>query len=955
MKPNINPTKYVRPKSDEITTFLWNVQGLSNKLYTVEEYVHSLDVDVICLIEHWLSPGEIELFNLKGYNLGNSYCRPVRKHGGCVIFVKDTISNKPIDKINSMSTEMVFEVAASFLSDINTIVVAVYRPNVECKDFNLFIDNMNMLLESLCTFNANIILCGDFNVDFNLENKLETILLNNLFYSFNLRSIISGITRPKFGGDDGSCLDKIFTITNRSIEGSVVKTIVSDHWAVLLKSLVDGTKTLSDVNKGKQVMLIKEENIFDFVQNLSQIDWTHMYKSLVSLDEKVKFFMTELVVLSKKAFPLKCVTNKLTKPRPTKVRNKDIDRLKAKCELYYDYYLSTGSDKIKTLYKKSKKNLQKLVRETRIKNYDNIIDNSTNKSKAMWNIVRKESGTKHNAINCINQISPYDFNTFFIDKIDEILDKVSKVPHTNNSSFYLNKLTKPALTFTFQLVEIIDIEKIINKMSNSRCVDIYNLNSLVLKYGANELKEALTHLINSCIIDCVFPKDFKFVKVIPIFKKGKRSIVDNYRPISIIPVVSKVLETVLNNQIVKYFENNNLFSNSQYGYRSGLGTVKAAISFVKECICRLDSKKTVNIKLYDLSKAFDTVSHTLLLEKLRFYGFQDGAVSLMQSYLSGRFQKVVLDGQESSFLPVSHGVPQGSILGPILFIIYINDLTNNITSPLTQSYLFADDLSICFNADSKEALDVIISSTSQIVKDWCSANLLCLNIDKVQELVLSFDHNVQKNNSVSFLGFTIDQNLKWADHIRKLESKLCRGIYLLRRLRLCVSLRVLKIVYFAQIHSHLSYGAILWGHQSSCARLFILQKLCIRLICGLPSRAHCRLSFIELGIMTVPALFIYQCLLYIKENFNLYEALGSSHNYSTRNRDSLGLFRCNYRGTQKSFYYVSLKFYNALPLYIKLLPFLKFKKTINKLLTNNCIYDVDEYFEIDFNHMNPNN
>lgn len=413
--------------------------------------------------------------------------------------------------------------------------------------------------------------------------------------------------------------------------------------------------------------------------------------------------------------------------------------------------------------------------------------------------------------------------------------------------------------------------------------------------------------------------------------------------------MSKVFESVLNKQIVNYFEVNNLFSNSQFGYRSGLGTVKAAVSFVKECLTKLDSKDSVSVKLYDMSKAFDTVSHSNLLDKFRFYGFNEQAVTLLKSYLSGRFQKVIYGGDESDFSLVSHGVPQGSILGPILFIVYINDLPINISSPIVHSYLFADDLSVCFNSSSRNEFDIAVQSTSAIVKDWCSANLLCINNDKIQELDFSYSHNKDVHPSnVNFLGFILDHNLNWEEHVRKIESKVWKGVYLIRKLRLCVSLRVLKMVYYAQIHCHLSYGTLLWGHRPSCSRLLGLQKKCVRLMCGLSELAHCKLIFVQLGIMTVPAIFIYQCLLYMKENCHLYDSLGCMHNYTTRNKDSVSYFRCNYTKTQRSFYYMSIKFHNALPLSVKQLPINKFKKWLSNVLTNNCLYKIEEFFDIDF-------
>lgn len=659
--------------------------------------------------------------------------------------------------------------------------------------------------------------------------------------------------------------------------------------------------------------------------------------------------MSKLCSLTDFCFPYKNIVNKSSEPKPSRVRSKEIDKLKDECNLYFDYYINTGSNDVKNIYKRCKKKLYKLVKETRIRINDGIINNSSNKSKAMWNIVRKEGNVcKIKNKNC-DSISPCEFNAFFISKVEELLGIVSMKQHDFDSSLFLNNIPKPKTSFNFHLVEVKDIEKAIIKMKSSRCEDIYNLSSVVLKYGIDFIKEALTHIINSCILESVIPDNFKFVKVLPVYKKGNHSSLESYRPISLVPVVSKVLEIVLNNQIVEYFEQNRIFDASQFGYRAGLGTVKAATSFLSKCISGLDSRDVVSLKLYDLSKAFDTVSHSILLDKLRFYGFEDSALAIMQSYLSGRNQKVVMDVAESGFLPVSHGVPQGSILGPILFIIYINDLPFNLSAPSVSSYLFADDLSICFNSRSRETLDVQVKSISSIVQNWCNANLLCINDSKIQESFITYNKSIENvQSSVNFLGFVIDQNLKWEEHIIRVSSKISKGIYLIRKLRQCLSLDVLKTVYFAHIHSHLCYGTLLWGHQTLVQKLFKLQKVCVRLMCGLPVHGHCKPSFVKLNIMTVQAIFIFQCLLYIKENVHLYDELGSTHNYDTRHSNKLEFIRCNYGKTQKTFYYMSIKFYNFLPLHLKQLPLIKFKKVLRDILTVNCIYKTDDFFDISF-------
>lgn len=342
-------------KITELATLLWNVQGLSNKCNIVEDYILDLDIDIFCLVEHWLCQQELDVNSLKNYKLSSSYCRPNRRHGGCAIFVKDNITHRPINSVNMLSVEMVFEVAASFLVDINTIVVVIYRPNVESKDFKLFIDQMNMLLEHLGTYKADIILCGDFNIDFRIENDLHSVLLNSVFSSFNLDIVTKEITRPKPGG--GSCLDNIITCKDRLISSVVLKTVVSDHWAVLTKTHVSTVKHISTTaNNSYKFRVMKNENVCYFNGILSEVDWSYMYNSLHNVDDKVKFFMNQLLHVTNKAFPRKNVAGKLSRPKPGKVHSLEIDLCKEECSLFYDYYVSTGSHAIKKLYKNCKKN-----------------------------------------------------------------------------------------------------------------------------------------------------------------------------------------------------------------------------------------------------------------------------------------------------------------------------------------------------------------------------------------------------------------------------------------------------------------------------------------------------------------------------------------------------------------------------------------------------------------------
>uniref|UniRef100_A0A1B6KAE5 Reverse transcriptase domain-containing protein n=1 Tax=Graphocephala atropunctata TaxID=36148 RepID=A0A1B6KAE5_9HEMI len=311
----------------------------------------------------------------------------------------------------------------------------------------------------------------------------------------------------------------------------------------------------------------------------------------------------------------------------------------------------------------------------------------------------------------------------------------------------------------------------------------------------------LAYVINSCIEAGVFPSVLKHVKVIPVYKKkGSKHSYEHYRPISIISIFYKVFEIVLNRQLVLYFEKNNLFSTCQFGYRAGHGTIDAVLSFIQRCSDGLEKGLSIAGRLYDLTKAFNTVSHSILLNKLSFYGILDLSANLLASYLRERYQSVQLDGIMSSFKLVEHGVPQGSVLGPIFFIIYINDLPSVVKDGPSHPYLFADDLALSVTGSSDQSLKIKLDHCSNAIQDWCNANSLSLNDDKTIEIM--FTSNCRKSEhavAVKFLGIMLEPTLGWESHIDSDVKSMSKGIFMLRVLNMCVSQYVLSTVYYGHI------------------------------------------------------------------------------------------------------------------------------------------------------------
>ena len=252
--------------------------------------------------------------------------------------------------------------------------------------------------------------------------------------------------------------------------------------------------------------------------------------------------------------------------------------------------------------------------------FQRLLKIQKNKSKQIWSLVKSftnQADKRH--IGLPDNLNVESFSSYFIDKVDEI---VNNIPHNNSEfSHYLNNVTKPNTSFKFKNFTVEETFSVILKLNNSSSMDVYDINSKILKLAADFICEPLTHIFNYCIESNIFPDAFKYVKITPVYKKGNRSECENYRPISIIPCVSKVFEMLLNTQICKYFEDNSLFAESQFGFRKSRSTTDAVLSFVARCLDGFETGNSVCGSFFDLSKAFDTVSHSILLKKTKLLWF----------------------------------------------------------------------------------------------------------------------------------------------------------------------------------------------------------------------------------------------------------------------------------------------------------------------------------------------
>ena len=334
------------------------------------------------------------------------------------------------------------------------------------------------------------------------------------------------------------------------------------------------------------------------------------------------------------------------------------------------------------------------------------------------------------------------FNDFYVGKVSNLRQTM-----TNTNNVKANDCIKTIIMkdksceFKFHQVEVSEVERLLCSLTDSKSAGLDNLDSKVLRITAGIIASPICHIINRSLDMGLCPKMWKEAKVIPLPKDTNAAFNEkNSRPISILPVLSKIMERLVHSQIQAYFTSNNLVTNFQHAYRAGHSTSTALIQMTDDWLKAIDNSMLVGAVLLDFSAAFDVLDHFLLVEKLKCYGFNSSALKWIRSYLSHRSQKVYLNGSLSTSRGLDCGVPQGSCLGPLLFSVYTNDLSWATKSATT--VLFADDSTLYCAAKSCDILNEVLSRELKIVHDWVVCNRLVLNISKTKCMVLGTRHRL---------------------------------------------------------------------------------------------------------------------------------------------------------------------------------------------------------------------
>ena len=626
--------------------------------------------------------------------------------------------------------------------------------------------------------------------------------------------------------------------------------------------------------------------------------------------------------VSTKRFKLPWITENLIRCIENKHRlYRDLRRNAVSREEYknYCYYLKKTIHDAKRLY------------------YERRFSSCSNDSKQTWvqiNKVLKPNKPKEKiklqcdgiACNDSNDVANY-FSTYFSTIPQNLSDSI---PIVHDSPF--QNLVRSENSFVHFPITDDDVIRTMSKMKSKKCA-IDEVPSYLIKKCAYILAPVLSYLFNLSMTIGEFPKSFKVGKITPIHKSGSKKDVKNYRPISSLPFFSKVFERIIHDRLFKFLQKFNLIFAHQYGFIKKRSTIDAILNFCDHCYSSFESKNYLMSVFLDLSKAFDTIDHDILCKKLEYYGLRGIINDWFRSYLSTRSQFVRIDGSQSNPTPVSYGVPQGSILGPLLFLLYINDM-HRVTN--LNCIHFADDSTFFAKGDCLNQLTSNANSELKKVYTWLCANRLCLNISKSSYTIftnktietlpnLSINETcISFSTETKFLGITIDNKLSFSNHVSNLCSKISRIVGLLNKLKYYLPPKIIKQLYFSLVYPHILYGIEVWGKSSKTqlGRLMRIMDKCFKII------NHLNSCTTDRSLLKLDQLYNYACLVraykYIvcgsSDHFSdRFANLTLSHPFRTRSKVNMNLRtpRVVTSKFYKSFVYNVIALWNDIPLSFK--------------------------------------
>jgi len=895
-----------------------NARSLQYKINTLLGFLNNLKLSfsIIAVSETWANDSNEEFLNIPGYNkyLKSRINKP---GGGVALYIKDNLSAVVRNDLTIFNDTDIDAVFVDIVNGLSTKVTvgAIYRPP-GC-DLISFNEKYCQLLDRLSSARNKCFIAGDFNINLlNYESHHETEqFLNNIFSHFQYPTIV----RPtRFCSTNSTLIDNIFVNNvNDDYYAGLFISDISDHLPIFYISGIKLTHTTKMKTVVKSYRNFDNSSIDKFQHKLSEFNWfDKLSKTDVNsaYDDFLNFFSSAY----NECFPLitkKIKFNNYCKPWITP---SIVISIRKKNNLYKKWLIKKTNESLDN-YKRYKNMLTTVLRNAEKLYYENRFTEIQDDIKSTWKLIKSlinDNKPKNESVDELSingqvildkQIIAHKFNEYFINIGNDLSKKIPNVPEKYTDYLKHLNVTKSFFCKPTNASEITDIT---SKLKACKSAGYDDIHPSVVKSVISTIANPLAHIFNLSLSSGIFPNNFKIAKVTPVFKNGDKKLLNNYRPISVLPVFSKILEKIMYSRLSSYLEINSFLTDKQYGFREKHSTYMALVDLIDKITNEIDNKKFSLGIFIDLSKAFDTINHTILLNKLNLYGIRGVANNWFRSYLHNRLQYVHLQNSNSSKLTVKCGVPQGSILGPLLFLIHINDITK--VSNILNIIMFADDTNL-FLSDTNLA-NLINTANFEVnkISTWFKANKLSLNISKTNYIVFRTKYKSIENcdgikidnikleqvYKTKFLGVIINQALSWDDHIHMIKQKIVKNTGIIYKIRKHLPQSVLISLYHTLIHPYLDYCNIVWAINKTTALndLFICQKKIIRIVTNSKPRDHTVPLFKNLYILPVKSINDFQVACFVFRCFNnlipakfcsMFSTNSTVHSYNTRHKSNL--------------------------------------------------------------------
>ena len=850
-----------------------NIRSIPKNLCQFQQFMSNLNFNftVLGFTETWLNENNATLYGLPGYDHYFLH-RNGKRGGGISIFVNENISVTVRHDLSIMSSaiECLFiEISAKYTNTRkDTVIGLLYRPPNQ--DVLVFSDKVKEILFTVEKEKKFIYLMGDFNINLlETENHSPSNEFLDVMYSHSLFPLI---TRPtRITSETCTLIDNIYynDISNSNTLNGLFFNDISDHFPVFTinyKSKIDTSQQIS------RVQVINEKHINKFSQKISTINWECVTNNDNGKEAFSNFYETFLNTY-KECFPYKYVKPSYHNKKPW-LTNGMKKSIAWKNKLYIKQRKCPTSENI-SKYKIYKTNLNRLLKIVERQHYQEIFKQHKNNARKLWSVIKEVINKKKliqeqscfkigNELVSDKGIIASKFNSYFNNVGKQISDKI---PASNIDPLsYIKEVSNSIFLLPVSKTEV---ERIILNLKNvSPGYD--SVHAKVVKASYKSYIDPLTHILNLSITQGFFPDSMKIAKIIPVYKSGDSMSITNYRPISILPLFSKLLEKLMYDRMISFIDSNKILYQYQFGFREGHSTNLALSVLIDHILSALDKNEFVVGVFLDLKKAFDTVNHGILCQKLFKYGIRGIAMQWIKDYLNERTQFVSYNYVESHPLKVKCGVPQGSILGPLLFLLYVNDVANASDSLLP--VVFADDTNVFMKGKSVQELGLKMNIELDKLVLWLNSNKLSLNISKTHFMIFRSRYKktdgdielkiggsvIERVLCTKFIGVLLDEKLLWDRHVQFIKPKISKGIGILCKARKVLNEQILITLYNSIIYPYLNYCVEVWGSAASVhvSTLLKLQKKAVRILTSSPFRATTDPLFKRLGLLKIQQIFI---------------------------------------------------------------------------------------------------